>query len=322
MLLAISPLYAKEIDVHEMRAGDSFGNTPEGNTDLLQSAFNMAASEGIKVVYLPADTYTISDTLVVPSGLRIRGDVARLGTKITLKQNKPILVNSAWANNSHASGTTVIHDIWLEGSKTAGTNNHCLILTDYSSEVYNMYFSQCGGYGAWFSSTTENGNIYQGSTLVNNKFHDNTMFNVNMGFRNGILSDTHTPRLTDGQFYNNIIDLGGSSNRPVELYEAAGWRVFNIHTYAHLMPWRIDRASNLQLAMIYVENVNQEAICITKATSTINVTNVAAKPRLTGSSSVFSVSTYHWNPDVYYNFLNVSSGSGLELEPAQRACLK
>lgn len=302
---------ASQVNVADYGAGDCQGASPEHNLAMFNKAVAAAKAEGWKVIYLPACDYTLSDTWVIPSGFVIRGDVARLGTRVIQKtKNSPVIANKAWFENSFPAGSTRIENIWVSGSKSAGKENHCLVLTDYYTTVDEVYATECGGYGVYFASHTKNGSCHK-TTLVENTFKNSTIRNSNGGFRNGSKSDFCTPKLTDGTISNVKIDMGGGSGEVLELYEAAGWHVSNLHTYAHRTSLKIDRAGMLNVSGVYVENAGDDGkvFLITKAARSINFNNVLVSDLLDSRHTIFEIYSVSW---VERSVINIVNFNGVE----------
>lgn len=235
-------------------AGDSKGNTPAENLAALDAAISYAKANGHTKIYLPSDTYTISDTWVVPSAFEIFGDVGRLGSRVHQPNtDAPVIANEAWANNTSPDGSVYIHDLWISGDNAIGSNNVGIRLTDYFSRLERLYISACGGYGIYLDSRTENGTLVTG-TLVENSILNVEIAGCEKGFRNG--DNTIAPKLTDGIINNLIINMVGapSSAETMELYEAAGWIVDGLHVYGNDTAVMIDKASNFNASNWYLEN--------------------------------------------------------------------
>ena len=273
-------------------AGDSKGNTPADNLLKINLAIDYALAEGYTKLYFPTDTYTLSNTMVIPSGFEVYGDTGRLGSHIVQGLvNNPVIANEAWKLNSSPLGSIHIHDLWISGANVRGSRNHGIVLTDFYSTVDNVYISDTGGYGMYFASETENG-TFNATTLVENNFTNSTLRNCNNGFRNGSTSDVETPKLTDGHISNIRIDMNSNFTGEVfELYEAAGWHVAGLHTYAHGTSLKFDKLSATNLSDFYIENRGTDGYVfkVSKMGRHVNAKGIIVSDLLEDGDKIFRI---------------------------------
>jgi len=273
-------------------AGDSLGNTPAENLAKIELAIDYALAEGYTKIYFPAGDYEVSNVIAFPSGFEVYGDTGRLGSHIIqTTANNPVIANRAWRLNSSPEGSLHIHDLWITGSNLLGTRNHGIVLTDFYSTVDNVYITNCGGYGMYFSSQTTSG-AFNSTSLVENNFTNSTIRNCNNGFRNGSTSDTEIPRLTDGHMSNIRIDMSSDFDGEVfELYEAAGWEIDGVHTYAHGTSLKFDKLGSTNISNMYIENRGTDGYVfkISKMGRHVNVNNIVVSDLLQDGDKVFRI---------------------------------
>lgn len=223
-----------------------FGLVSDGNLDTRAGTDNLAAFNAAiaaasvipaskRAVYVPPGTYSVSDTIIIPSGLRFYGDDPSACRIVCPKPGVPVVASKSWADTSAPGGRTVIEGI-LVRAEANDPNSHGIILRDFHSAIRRCVAQQCGGDGFRASAANKAGTLI-GNTLVENYYQ--SLFadqNKGWGFNQAATNGT---QLTDAHM-NDIVARGVAQAGNAEAAEAqggisipfaAGWQVSKIHTY-------------------------------------------------------------------------------------------
>ncbi len=291
-----------------------FGATGDGTTDdttALQNAFDAAWSAGIKRVYIPAGTYLCSNVIYY-SETTYYGD----GSDKTVFQsngNAPVLSHAAY--EQYNSVTVPTGDLTLRGfqvngqSSSANTSEVGIVALDYYSRVEDVWVTNCGSHGIFFTHKDKNGTVVALSTLVNNSFSNISVIN-NYGYglyigenNNGKLTDVHVQDV-----YARCVD--NTSVTGVYIGSGAGAQLVNIHVYGIPLYDGIilSNGYNVTMSNIYVENGTRSAIYLPELQkhAMLSSLNIAS----TGGSGVYvTTDASAINPVVIINGISVHNKS-------------
>lgn len=235
--------------------------SPKQTNDDIQSAIDLAVTNGVRKVVLEPKTYTVTDTILVPSNFTLEG-VKGVSTIKMTNVNKPII-----GKKGDIKSGTYIKNLNVSGDKSL-SNNHGIILNDFWSTVEGCEVKNCGGNGIHLSSDNATG------TLVENKIKDCIVRDC-AGVSYSLGSENNN-KLTDG-YLINCISNGSGSNTALFIGSSAGWSIDGLHTYNHGGASdiiTIRNAFNTNINNMYIEDFSDNCFSLTKIQRNLNLSNI------------------------------------------------
>lgn len=234
--------------------------TPKKFNDDIQQAIDYAISIGVRRVILEAKTYTLNDTLLVPSNFTLEGVKGESIIKL-LNVDKPVI-----GHKGSITGSTHLKYLVVVGDKTQ-PNNRGIVLNDYWSEILGCEVRSCGAEGIYISDAGASG------TLVENKIQDCVVRDcASTSYHLG----NSTNKITDG-YLINCISAGSGSNKAIYCGSSAGWTFNGVHTYGHSESSgvvTILNAFNTLVNNFYVENFKSVCFDFHKVQRNLNISNI------------------------------------------------
>lgn len=183
-------------------------------------AFGRAAS-----LFEPYTIDTSVSPVLMPSGVTFNMNHQRL---TAVNDNAPILVSTAWWENTAPTGRSKIVSPDIAGT-TVGAGQHGIILFDYYSEITDPHITNVGGRGIYLEHRNRAGVVNSGSLV------ENRVVRPRINGSGGsclYLGATDNARITDGYVEDSILRLAaGATESHIVCGSSAGWDIGKYHTY-------------------------------------------------------------------------------------------
>ena len=206
------------------------------NSATLRAAIAAAKAAG-SAVYIPAGTYSVTQTIPLPSGVTIYGDGPSLCRIVSPTPGMPVIASEGWLTEfgTTPAGYAVVDGIFV-AAEASDPESHGILLHDWRSTIKNCKAWRCGGDGFRYDSANQAGveinTTYPGSSFVDLFAEQNRGW----GFRQKSSAGT---QLTDVYMTNVRIRGVAQAANPeaaesiggLYIGRSAGWNVSNIHVY-------------------------------------------------------------------------------------------
>lgn len=215
--------------------------TREGtdNAPAILAAIAYAKQTGRKSVYIPPGTYSVRDTISVPTRMRIYGDSTGATVLLCPIPGIAVIANEGWleSTGTNAVGSSTVVENLRIFPEAYDTGSHGVVMFCYYSRVEGVTVSQAGGDGIRITDTRQDGGAHTG-TLVENKIF-NVFTDQCRGTGIHLVSDSSS-RVTDGYIINAIVRGVGNITTPflipgspngIYMPASAGWTIKEVHTY-------------------------------------------------------------------------------------------
>lgn len=197
------------------------------STSVIQSALNKVKTRGGGVVHLHG-SFSISDTLRLPSRVAIVGDGPFYTSITQTATNKPVIASRNYfaSESDYPDGYMGVVGLRIVGS--SGAASHGIIIRDYYSRIKDVEVWSCGGDGIRVSAVDDAATL-NAYTLVENRY-ESILVSGCSGY--GLYAPSQSVKMTDSFLTDFVCQAAaGGSLGGLNLQVSAGWQIRNIHTY-------------------------------------------------------------------------------------------
>lgn len=267
---------------------EAYGAKGDGVTDdtaAINDCLVAAADSGGEVEFAAGKTYRTTTSILVPSGVSIRGYGAVLSFA---GGDVPAMASKGYLDGTSPSGRTTIKGLRIICTTPGGAAQHGLVLRDYYSLLEDCEVSGFGANGIHVTNLTAGG-VTVGSTLVENKI----VRPIVRGCA-GIaiyLGPDGNNKVTDGFLLDPIIQQPASNlNQAIYCGSAAGWKFEGGHIYGSSPTTAVEIRNSYftDLGGFYIEGYTTNAFNFgaTQNALRIGSNRVNAQDALAGSSVI------------------------------------